>query len=144
MKQEHIAMRLGRAIGIVMFAVLAWDIITGGDLSRLSRVLIISIAACTYLAVFIKQCRIAWRYEGAPLNRPIAFRWVVAQWFGMTGCLIAWFLLVALVPGAYNTTISAVIWALFAQSTLYFFSRWLAVGRPQLAGPGETGVGKGS
>jgi hypothetical protein len=33
-----------------------------------------------------------------------------------------------------------VVWWQFAESTLFFLTRWIAVGRPQVAGPGETGA----
>lgn len=132
----------GRAIGALAFFVFVFDIFTGGDLSSTSRILIMAIAALAYLGVFIKQCQIAYEYEGAPVALPLAFRWVVAQWFGVTGALVSWFLLVAIEPHVYNATISAIMWSAFAISTLFFFGRWLAIGRPQIAGPGETGANK--
>ncbi len=132
---------VGRSIGALAAFVFVYDIITGGNLSSTSRIVIMGIAALAYLAVFIKQCQIAYQYEGAPVTLPLAFRWVVAQWFGVTGLLIFWFLLVAVLP-VYNATISSVMWSLFAISTLFFFGRWLAIGRPQIAGPGETGASK--
>lgn len=131
----------GKSIAVLAAFAFVYDIVTGGNLSSMSRVFIMAIAALAYLAVFIKQCQIAYEYEGAPVTLPLAFRWVVAQWFGVTGTLIFWFLLVAVLP-VYNATISSVMWSLFAISTLFFFGRWLAIGRPQIAGPGETGANK--
>lgn len=137
--QERMVGYAGRAIGALALFAFMFDIITGGDLSSTSRIVIMAIAAMAYLAVFIKQCQIAYQYEGAPVTLPLAFRWVVAQWFGVTGVLITWFLLVAVLP-VFNATISSVMWSAFCLSTLWFFGRWLAIGRPQIAGPGETGA----
>lgn len=133
---------IGRGVAIAATLVFVFDIVTGGQLSETSRVIIMAIAACAYLGVFVKQCQIAYEYEGAPVTLPLAFRWVVAQWFGMTGALITWFLMVAIWESIYDPAISAVMWSLFAVSTLWFFGRWLAIGKPQIAGPGETGASK--
>lgn len=140
MKQPSLVLWMGRTIGVFMLCVLFWDIRTGGDFSATSRKMIMAVAAATYLGVFIKQCEIAWRYEGAPVTFPLPFRWVVAQWFGVTGFLIVWFLVVAVTPRVFSTTASSVLWGAFAQSTLFFFSRWLALGKPEIAGPGQTGT----
>lgn len=129
-----------KIIAAMAFVVFMFDIITGGSLSETSRVIIMAIAALAYLGVFIKQCQIAYEYEGWPVKLPLAFRWVVAQWFGTTGVLITWFLIVAIWPEVFNATISAVMWSVFAISTLFFFGRWLAIGKPTIAGPGETGA----
>lgn len=138
--QERIIGYVSRGIAAASLTVFLFDIVTGGSLSSTSRIIIMAIAAVAYICVFLKQCQIAYRYEGAPVTLPLAFRWVVAQWFGTTGMLIAWFLIVAIWPAVYNATISAVMWSLFAISTLFFFGRWLAIGKPQIAGPGETGA----
>ena len=139
--QERVTGYAGKGIAVIAAVAFLFDIFTGGSLSELSRVFIMAIAAVAYLSVFIRQCQIAYEYEGAPVTLPLAFRWVVAQFFGVTGLLILWFLLVAILP-VYNATISSVMWSLFAISTLFFFGRWLAIGRPQIAGPGETGASR--
>lgn len=134
-------MWLGRLVGIAVLLVLIVDLGNGSELSKTTRILVMGIAALTYLAIFVKQCQIAYRYEGAPLVWPPAFRWVVAQWFGVTGLLLVWVLVVAVAPTVYHAMVSSIVWGAFAQSTLYFFARWLSVGQPQIAGPGETGAG---
>lgn len=141
-RNERVISSVGRVMAVIATLIFLYDIIAGGSLSNLSRIVVMGIAAIAYLGVFIRQCQIAYQYEGAPVTTPLAFRWVVAQWFGVTGMLITWFLIVAVWPGVFNPTISAVAWSIFAISTLFFFGRWLAIGKPQIAGPGETGANK--
>lgn len=138
MRNERYAMWLGRTLGAVVGVMLISDLLMDNNLSAFSRLIVIAIAGVVFLSVFIRQCMIAYKYEGVPII-PLAFRWVVAGFFGAMALLIGWLLLVAFVPELYTPARSAVIWLIFAEASIWFFFRWVTVGRPQLAGPGETG-----
>ena len=140
MTREDRVMWVGRIVGIVVGWLLIQDTMNDADLSPTSRLLVICIAVATFGSVFIRQCQIAYKYEGIPII-PLAFRWVVTCFFGSLFIFVGWMLLITLFPGIYNTWLSTLIWLQFGEASLWFVSRWWTVGRPQLAGPGETGAG---
>ena len=142
MTAERWMRALGIALGLAVAVLLIGDTVLDNDLSRASRLLVMTIAGITFGWVTIRQGIIAYRYEGWPLVLPIAFRWVVCLWFGAMTLLVLWILGIAVWTHVYTTTRSTFIWLAFAETTIFFLTRWVAVGRPQLAGPGETGVSR--
>lgn len=128
------------ALGIAVTVLLFGDVFVDDTLSRTSRLLVMLVVGVTFWWVTIRQGRIARKYEGWPVTRPLAFRWVVCLWFASMGAFVGWLLTVAVWPHVYSTFWSTVVWWQFAESTLFFLTRWIAVGRPQVAGPGETGA----
>lgn len=130
----------GRLFALLVAVLLIADAASDDNLSVWSRVLVMGVAALVFCWVTVKQGMVAYRYEGWPLTREWPFRWVVTLWFGSIALLLCWFLFAVIFPARFSTVWSTVMWLQFAESTLYFFGRWLAVGRPQLAGPGETGA----
>ena len=136
---ERVVMWIGRLIGLFVALMIVADTVFDHHLSQRSRTMVIGIAALSFCWVFLRQCQIAYKYEGIPL-RPFPFRWVVSAFFGATALLMLWMLLVSVFPHLYNPTASAIFWLIFIEGVLWFMGRWITVGRPQLAGPGETGT----
>ena len=140
MTTERSMKAVGITLGLAVAVLLTGDAMSDNDLSRASRLLVIAIAGITFGWVTIRQILIARKYEGWPVALPLAFRWVVAVWFGALALLVGWIVLITIAPDLYTTSRSTVIWLIFAETTIFFLTRWISVGRPQLAGPGETGA----
>lgn len=141
MTTPRLVMYLGRTLAASIAVFMLADALSDNNLSVWSRLIVISIATLVFGWVTIKQGKIAYRYEGWPLTRDVPFRWVVTFWFASIFLLMFWITAISLIDGLYSTMLSTTVWLIFAEATLWFFGRWLAVGRPQLAGPGETGAG---
>ena len=139
MSTSTLVMWTGRLFAAAIAIMLLADALSDDNLSVWSRIIVMGVAAIVFLVVTYKQGKIAYRYEGWPLTLPWPFRWVVTLWFASIALLLCWFLFAAIFPARFSAVWSTLMWLQFAESTLYFFGRWLAVGRPQLAGPGETG-----
>ena len=139
MSSESRVMWFGRILGVIVAYILIHDVIADNGMSQASRLMVICIAGLTFFAVFFRQCQIAYKYEGVPII-PLAFRWVVAMFFGSLALFVGWLLIITMFPSVYSTWLSTLIWLQLGESALWFASRWWTVGRPQLAGPGETGA----
>ncbi len=126
-------------IAIILGLIVA-DLIRPEDYSDLSRRIALAVLAGTCWIVYGRQVMIAYRYEGWPVVYPIAFRWVVSALFGSLALSFSWILLQVIWPATSNPTISTVVYGVAAANTIWFFSRWVTVGAPQIAGPGETGA----
>lgn len=133
---------VGIALGLAVAALLIGDTLLDNDLSTASRKLVMTIAGVTFAWVTIKQGAVARKYEGWPVALPLAFRWVVCLWFAALALLVWWILGISIWPHLYTTARSTSVWLVFAEATIFFITRWVAVGRPQLAGPGETGASR--
>ena len=131
----------GRGFAILIAFLLIADGFSDNNLSVWSRLLAVAVAAIVFGQVTYKQAQIARRYEGWPLTRIWPFRWVVALWFASISLLLLWVLFRSLFPQLYSAPVATVVWLQFIEATLFFRDRWTSVGRPQLAGPGETGAG---
>lgn len=126
-------------IAIILGLIIA-DLVRPEDYSDLSRRIALAVLAGTCWAVYLRQVAIAYRYEGAPVVFPIAFRWVVSALFGSLAASFSWILVQVVWPDTSDPAISTVVYGLAAANTIWFFSRWVTVGAPQIAGPGETGA----
>ena len=141
MNTPRLTKLVGRTLAAGIAVAMLADALSDNNLSVWSRLVVVCIATLVFGWVTLKQAKIAYRYEGWPLTRDMPFRWVVTAWFGSIFLLMFWVSAIAIVDGLYSTVLSTFVWLQFAEATLWFFGRWLAVGRPQLAGPGETGAG---
>lgn len=138
MSVERGMQAVGTALGLAVAALLLADTLLDNNLSETSRLLVMAIAGVAFCWVTVRQGMIAYKYEGIPIWPP-AFRWVVCLWFASLALLVGWILMISVDGGVYSPLRSTLIWLLFAEATIYFLTRWVSVGRPQIAGPGETG-----
>ena len=118
------------------------DLLDEGRVETGTKTAIIATAAIVFAIIALWQSQIAWMYDGWPVSRPVAFRWVVASFFGMAAVLVTWRVTVTLNPDLPGRNVIApFVWLTFVRSVLWFASRWLTVAETHEAGPGETGAG---
>ncbi len=126
-------------IAVILVLIIA-DLVRPEDYSDLSRRIALAVLSGTCWIVWGRQVVISYRYEGAPVVFPIAFRWVVSAFFGSLALSFSWILTQVTWPATSNPTISTVVYGFAGANAIWFFSRWVTVGGPQIAGPGETGA----
>lgn len=132
---------VGRLLSVVFTTMILWDALADGQLSQEIRRATIGIVAGLFMLWAIWQIRIAYKYEGWPVIRPLPFRWVFAIWLCSITLFTLWIVVLSEVAWLFSDYRSAFVWWQFGAASIWVASRWMIVETHQDSGAGETGTG---